>query len=267
MKATKTVPRAARGRRSGPVRRIRDVLRTRILEGVYGALPLPSETDLALEFNASRNVVREVLALLRDEGLVTRIQGSGTFVVSAKADHGLDRLRGLAETFDSRYPRVTNRILLAELVPAVPLVAERLRIEPGAPVMALERLRMLDGEAVSLDASYLPADVGEPLLMHDLEHRDVFSLIESELGLPLGEARVVIESVAADPTVAGVLEARVGSPLLYVERLAHTDDGRPVDLEFLRFRGDRISLSTLLVRHPVHNPFLPEPVELPEESE
>jgi GntR family transcriptional regulator len=255
MKATKTGPTAPDTRRSGPVRRIRDVLRTRILDGVYGDRPLPSEAELALEFNASRNVVREVLALLRDEGLITRIQGSGTFVVSAKADHGLDRLRGLAETFAAHHPRVTNRILLAEPVPAVPLVAERLGIEQGAPVVALERLRMLDGEPVSLDASYLPADVGEPLLGHDLEHRDVYALIESELGMPLGRARVVIESVAADPVVADLLEARVGSPLLYVERLACTDDGRPVDLEFLRFRGDRISLSTLLVRRPLHNPF------------
>ena len=259
MKATKTGPTVADGRRSGPVRRIRDVLRTRILEGVYGARPLPSEAHLAMEFNASRNVVREVLALLRDEGLVTRIQGSGTFVVSAKCDHGLDRLRGLAETFEAHHPRVANQVLLAELVPAVPLVAERLGVDPGAPVVVLERLRMLDGEPVSLDASYLPADVGEPLLGQDLEHRDVFALIESELGLPLGEARVVIESVAADPAVAGVLEVPVGSPLLFVERLAYTCDGRPVDLEFLRFRGDRISLSTMLVRRPFHNPFLPEP--------
>ncbi|GAB3994125.1 GntR family transcriptional regulator [Glycomyces albus] len=243
------------------MRRIRDVLRTRILEGEYGDRPLPSETDLAVEFSASRNVVREVLALLRDEGLVTRIQGCGTFVVSAKAEHGLDRLRGLAETFHAGHPRVANRVLLAERVPAVPLVAERLEIEPGAPVVALERIRLLDGEPVSLDASYLPAEVGEPLLAQDLEHRDVFALIESELGLPLGRARVAIESVAADSTVADLLETRVGSPLLFVERLAYSDLGRPVDLEFLRFRGDRISLSTLLVRRPVRNPFHSEESE------
>ena len=33
-----------------------------------------------------------------------------------------------------------------------------------------------------------------------------------------------------------------GAPLLLVERLARLDDGRPVDLEFLRLRGDRITL-------------------------
>lgn len=124
------------GRRSGPVRRIRDVLRTRILEGVYAREPLPPEAHLALEFGASRNIIREVLSLLRDEGLVTRIQGSGTFVVAGKLVHGLDRLRGLAETFEARQPRVTNHVVLAEMVPAVPLVAER---QVGLPPGALRR--------------------------------------------------------------------------------------------------------------------------------
>lgn len=244
------------GRRSGPVRRIRDVLRTRILEGVYGRRPLPSEADFALEFGASRNVIREVLGLLRDEGVINRIQGSGTFVVAGKLVHGLDRLQGLAETFEARQPRVTNEVVLAEVVPAVPLVAERLQIEPGAPVVALERIRSFDGEPVTLDASYYPADIGEPLLEHDLQNRDVFEVIESELGIPLGAARIHIEAMVADRVVAGMLRIRPGSPLLFVERLTYTDSGRPVDLEFLRYRGDRMSLASWLERTPLTNPFM-----------
>jgi GntR family transcriptional regulator len=239
-------------RRADPARRIRDVLRARILTGAYGAAPLPSETELAAEFGASRNVVRDVLTLLRAEGLVDRIPGAGTFVVSAKAVHGLDRLRGLAETFDTETGtgRVVNQVLLAETVPATPVVAERLELEPGAMVVALERVRLLDGEPLSLDASYLPADVGEPLLAMDLERCDVFGLLERELRLPLGSARLTIEAVAADRTVAGLLQAPEGSPLLLLERLTFSDTGRPIDLEFLRFRGDRISLSGWLHRTP-----------------
>ncbi|WP_277208207.1 GntR family transcriptional regulator [Isoptericola croceus] len=243
------------GRRSGPVRRIRDVLRTRILEGVYGREPLPPETALALEFGASRNIIREVLSLLRDEGLITRIQGSGTFVVAGRLVHGLDRLRGLAETFGSRQPRVTNAVVLAEIVPAVPLVAERLQVEAGSPVLCLERVRSFDGEPVTLDASYFPADIGEPLLDLDLENRDIFELIECELGLPLGAARLRIEAMVADRVVAGMLRIRPGSPLLFVERLTHADGGRPVDLEFLRYRGDRMTLASWLERTPLANPF------------
>jgi len=41
---------------------------------------LPSETDLAQRFGASRPVVREALARLRDDGIVVSRQGSGSYV-------------------------------------------------------------------------------------------------------------------------------------------------------------------------------------------
>jgi GntR family transcriptional regulator, transcriptional repressor for pyruvate dehydrogenase complex len=41
---------------------------------------LPSETELARRFGASRPVVREALARLRDDGLIVSRQGSGSYV-------------------------------------------------------------------------------------------------------------------------------------------------------------------------------------------
>lgn len=41
---------------------------------------LPSETDLAQRFGASRPVVREALARLRDDGIIVSRQGSGSYV-------------------------------------------------------------------------------------------------------------------------------------------------------------------------------------------
>lgn len=249
---TGTLPGQTARTRIAPARRIRDVLRARILTGAYGERPLPSETALAAEFGASRNIVRDVLTLLRSEGLVDRIPGAGTFVVSAKAVQGLDRLRGLAETFDAGGDRVVNQVVLAEIVPATPIVAERLELAAGAPVVALERVRLLDGEPLSLDASYLPADVGGPLLEMDLTRHDVFGLLEQKLCLLLGSAALSIEAIAADRTVADLLRVREGSPLLFLERLTFSESGRPVDLEFVRYRGDRLSLSGWLHRNHSH---------------
>jgi len=41
---------------------------------------LPSETELAMRFGASRPVVREALARLRDDGIIVSRQGSGSYV-------------------------------------------------------------------------------------------------------------------------------------------------------------------------------------------
>lgn len=244
-------------RRSDPARWQADVLRAQIEHGP--AFPedlLPSEAELARQFGASRNVVRDALDLLRNEGLVRRVPGAGTFVTVRRAEHGLDRLRGLAETFDERSDRVANRVLAADVVPASGFVADRLEVEVGAPVVFIERLRSLDGRPLSLDASYLPAEVASPLLgpvPYDLSGSvlatsDVFSLLERTLGVELGMAELCIEAVAADAATAQLLDVTPGSPLLLVNRLARLVDGRPVDFEFVRYRGDRLSLTAWLSR-------------------
>ena len=50
-----------------------------------------------------------------------------------------------------------------------------------------------------------------------------------------------------------ILEVSPRAPLLMLERLTRLDDGRPVDLEFIRFRGDRMTMRGT-VRRPTSDP-------------
>ena len=61
-----------------------DRLRTEIQNGVYtGGQRPPSENELASATGYSRQTVRQAMALLENEGLTSRVQGSGTYVRSA----------------------------------------------------------------------------------------------------------------------------------------------------------------------------------------
>ncbi|OLT15467.1 hypothetical protein BJF78_01960 [Pseudonocardia sp. CNS-139] len=85
------------------VRRVRDVLRAEILAGRYAGGALPREDVLIRMFGVSRGVVRDVLALLREEGLVQRLQGAGTFAVTpARSAREIDAL-------NARSPPPTTR--------------------------------------------------------------------------------------------------------------------------------------------------------------
>ncbi|MEY9988889.1 GntR family transcriptional regulator [Streptomyces sp. V4I8] len=195
----------------------------------------------------SRNTVRHALDLLRAEQLVERLPGVGTVVVAEKYSHGLDRLMGLAETL-REHGRVTNEVRTMGPVAAPAPVAERLRLPTGTDVLYVERLRKLNGLPLSLDLTYLPLDIGSELIGADLENTDVFRLLEQITGQPLGHAEITLEAVNADAHSATVLQAPRGTAVLMLERLTHLCDGRPVDLEFIRFRGDRIAMSGLLRR-------------------
>ncbi|QRP43569.1 GntR family transcriptional regulator [Amycolatopsis sp. FDAARGOS 1241] len=233
--------------RAERARQIADVLRQRITAGAFDSGPLPDERTLVAQVGATRNAVREALALLRAEGLVERRQGVGTLVVQPKYGHGLDRLAGLAEALDG-HGEIVNEVRAARILAPPPAIAERLALAPGEPVVHLERLRRLGGRPLSLDTTYLTADIGVPLLGHDLAGRDLFALIEETSGRRLGRAEVVVHAVSAGPDTAALLEIPPGTAVFALDRLTHLDDGRPVDVESLHVRADRLTLRATLHR-------------------
>ena len=235
-----------RGSRADRARRAADVLRQQIHAGAYPD-GLPAENDLAAEFFVSRNTIREALSVLKNEGLIDRGPKVGTHVAQRKYDHGLDALLGLKETFKN-LGEVRNEVRAAMAVAAPPAVANRLQLKPGEHAVFVERLRYLGDLPLSLDLTYLTPDIGTQILDHPLETNDLFALIEQVSGHRLGSASLALEAIPADPHSAAALQVPDGAPLLMLERLTSLDDGRPVDLEYIRMRGDRITMRGSLIR-------------------
>jgi len=226
--------------RADRARQVADVLRCQIQRRAFESGVLPKEERLVAEFGTTRNAVRDALDLLRGEGLIERLPGVGTVVTAVgKVPHGLHRLHEHGE--------IVNEVRARGLITPSPEITARLALPDDTPVVYLERLRRLNGVPLSLDQTYLEPELGRALLEEDLEHEDVFVLIERLKG-PLGRADLTVEAVNADPHSAAVLEAPRGTALLLVERLTHLADARPVDLEFIRFRGDRLTMRGTLHR-------------------
>lgn len=238
------------GSRANRARRVADVLRQQIHADAYPD-GLPAELDLAAEFSVSRNTVREALTVLKHEGLIDRGPRVGTHVAQRKYAHGLDALLGLKETFKD-LGEVRNEVRAAMPVTAPPSVARRLRLKPGEQAVFVERLRYLGDLPLSLDLTYLAPDIGRQVLSHPLENpleeEDLFALIEEVSGQRLGSAALALEAIPADAHSAATLQVPDGAALLMLERLTSLADGTPVDLEYIRMRGDRITMRGNLVR-------------------
>jgi len=229
---------------------VADVLRQQIHADTYPD-GLPAELELAAEFSVSRNTIREALAALKHEGLIDRGPRVGTHVAQRKYAHGLDALLGLKETFKD-LGEVRNEVRAAMPVTAPPSVARRLRLKPGERAVLVERLRYLGDLPLSLDLTYLAPDIGRQVLNHPLknplEEEDLFALIEQVSGQRLGSAALALEAIPADAHSAATLQVPDGAALLMLERLTSLADGTPVDLEYIRMRGDRITMRGNLVR-------------------
>jgi GntR family transcriptional repressor for pyruvate dehydrogenase complex len=69
--------------------RVAEKLRQKIRDdGLAPGTRLPSEQAMALHFGVSRSVVREAIAVLKDEGILNTRKGSGAFIVQADGPQG-----------------------------------------------------------------------------------------------------------------------------------------------------------------------------------
>ncbi|MGN6414737.1 GntR family transcriptional regulator [Flexivirga sp.] len=229
-------------------RALAEVLRAQILDGDFAVGDRLDEAELATRHTASRNAVRDALAVLRSEGLIARKRGAGTTVAQPRYGHGLDRLEGLGETL-AGYGTVRNEVLDARRVHELPArVAAQLGVETSTGGVRLERLRRINDGPLSWDVSYLTADVGAALLSADLIGTDVFTLIEQTSGSRLGRAEVTVHAIEAEQPAARLLQIPPGSALFAIERLTRLADGRAVDSEQLQIRADRFALHAVVHR-------------------
>jgi GntR family transcriptional regulator len=139
-----------------------------------------------------------------------------------------------------------TRILNAELVPASADIADALRVEPGTELASVERLRLADGEPMSIESSFLIHKYCPRVLERYDGSDSLRKLLENEFGIRLMFARQKIRAVSATRAQADPLGIDLHAPLLYIERISYMQNEQPV--EYLRtfHRGDRYTLFTEL---------------------
>ncbi|UFH51085.1 GntR family transcriptional regulator [Pseudomonas sp. KNUC1026] len=225
-------------------------LRERILDGTYApSSRLPSEHQLCALHGVSRITVRQALGDLQKEGLIFKVPGKGTFVSRPKAFQNVSTLQGLGEAVQALGHEVINQVRSLRLIDAQGAVAERLKLKPGAAVLQVKRVRLIDRVPVSLEITYLPASLAELMGRADLASRDIFLILENDAGIALGHADLAVDAILADPELASALGAEEGSPVMRIERLTHDAEGQPLDYEHLYYRGDAFQYRLRIDRH------------------
>jgi GntR family transcriptional regulator len=209
--------------------------------------PVPPERELARQYETSRTTVRQALAELVVEGRLLRMQGKGTFVAKPKVAQVLE-LASYTEGMRQHGLHPQTRILDVGYVTADEHLSDLLGIRAGGRVLRLHRLRLADGEPMSIDTSHLPAR-RFPGLRKQLErHASLYETLRTDYGINLAEAEETIETVLADPHNAQLLGVDPGIPLLLLSRHAIDSTGQPVEWAQSWYRGDRYKFVTRLRR-------------------
>lgn len=201
---------------------------------------IPSEVELARRFDVSQGTVRKAIEALAAEGLLSRRQGKGTYVTSHREPGAHYRFLRLRPDHGSA-TQPGSRIVDCRRVRAPADVARELGIRAGESVLFIRRLLTFADDPVVLDDIWLAGEEFRQLTADRLADHSgqLYAVIETELGTKMIHAREKLRAVCASEAQAGSLGVALGCPLLLVERVTSTFNGRPVELRRGLYRTDR----------------------------
>jgi GntR family transcriptional regulator len=215
-------------------------LRSRIESGGLAPdQPLPSEAELTDLYGVSRTVVREALRELVQQRLIYKVKGRGAFVAPRKTElKFVGSVAGSADDLRESGRRVTTHTISQKLARADAREAEMLRIDPGAPVVRLQRLRRVDGQAWLLVDTALPASLVPGLERTVLENQSLYDVLRRRYGLEAVGGDRWIEAVFPDENQASLLEVTTSTPLLGIESVAWLPDDTRFETYYALHRSD-----------------------------
>lgn len=221
-------------------RQLYDILHQQIADGVWKPGDrLPSESELIDTYQVSRITVRQALDMLVKEGWIYRRRGRGTFVAAPTIEQGLTRIISFSEDMQRRGLHAATRVLDSRLISADEEIAFRLALQPGDELAVLTRLRLADGEPMSIEVSHLVHQLCPGILNEDYAESPLRQTLAERYGIRLVRAQQAIRAIGAGSEVAHELNIPLKSALFYIERITYSQDDRPVEFLKVYLRGDR----------------------------
>jgi GntR family transcriptional regulator len=194
---------------------------------------LPPERDLAEEFAVSRITVRKALDGLVAEGLLTRRQGSGTFV-SGRVEKNFSKLTSFTEDMIARGRTPKSTWLRKSQGTVTPEESLTMGLSPGTPVYRFHRLRFADDAPMALEYCTVPAFC---LPSVDAVESSLYAALE-KAGFRPTRALQRLRAVLFTNEQAELLRAHERDAGLLVERRGFLPDGRAVEFSQSFYRGD-----------------------------
>lgn len=198
-----------------------------ILSGALAAgAMIEDEVSMAQRLDVARPTARRALQELANRGLLTRRRGVGTRVTPPHV-HRPMKLSSLNEDLSHAGLVPTTKVLSYTVREAEEDEAKQLEIEPGEVILAISRLRYADGHPLAILNNRIPLDVAPSWVQ--LSEHGLYHCLRAR-GIDITAASQEIGAREATAEEAKTLGEEPGAPLLTMERIGRTADGRAVEI-------------------------------------
>lgn len=201
---------------------------------------VPSEWELARIYGVSRLTVRRALDELVRQNWLSRRHGVGTFVKQPfQAIIAASKL-SFTEQMKAIGRKPSSLPLEMEVVPAPLNISRALKVEEGASLIKMSRVRLADEVPVLHEVVYLPLDRFPGLEKHKWTPSDsLYQLLKERYGISVNGLDHTIKPTLLTREQARYFGTKAGLPALISEIVAYSAEGNPVEYSISVSNGDK----------------------------
>jgi GntR family histidine utilization transcriptional repressor len=200
---------------------------------------IPSEGDLTRRFGVSRMTANRALRELANEGVITRVQGVGSFAAGPKSEATMIEVRDIRGEIEARGAAHHCEVLELTRIAASSAQAREFGFAMGAELYHSRIVHYADGIPLQLEDRLVNPALAEGYLQVDLSVVTAHEYLMRTAPLERAEHR--IEAEMADLFTARLLALAPREPLLILHRRTWSA-GQPASLAKLSHPASRFRL-------------------------
>ena len=183
---------------------------------------IPSESRLVEALGISRMTVNRAVRELAAQGLLTRLQGVGTFVARKEPDFALLEIRDIAEEITLRGGRYRAEIIFLREEEVADRIAAGLGLPEKGPVFHSLIVHRDETGPVQVEDRYVNPEMVPGYLNQDFTAQTPSRYLVQIVPLSLIEAEHIIEAVRPGKEIGELLEIPADEPCLVLNRRTWT---------------------------------------------
>lgn len=208
---------------------------------------LPSEAEMCEQFNTSRGPVRQAIAALRSEGVISSGRGRRSVVLSSSKAETFDDIISITHWARNIGIDPDQETLWMARRPAPANAARALRIQEGDPVIFVHRKRSGNGNLFALERMYFPLEVGQKILNFDPDSGSIHRELQKQ-GVEFDNVRRRMRIAFVEGDDARLLEVEDGTPVFNVELEAYDHSGNPQEFAQVTYLTEYLEFAMTNVR-------------------
>ena len=229
-------------------RQIANLIKDEILKGnIVKGEAIPTEKKLSEQYGASRVTIRQAIDLLVSEGLLYKVQGSGTYVKDDKIEHNIYRLRGFTEEMIELNKKPVNKILNFTLLQPDERVRNILQLEEGEATFYIRRQRFVDDIPVVVEDTYMPVSLF-PDLSYEVMQKSKYDYIEQVRNFKIKESFQEVLPLLPEAKIQELLQVGDLVPILKVQLWSTLVEGTVFEYSELYFKSDEYKFTIMASR-------------------